>query len=70
MSWEEEGTARLCERRREATMAVAVAWTRMREAGGHCLQRRAASRLGYMSLFYAWIKEKAKLHYWFLKFNY
>ena len=25
---------------------------------------------GYMSLFYAWIKEKAKLHYWFLKFNY
>ena len=40
MRWEEEGTTRQYERRREASVAVAVAWRRMCEARGHVSSRR------------------------------
>ena len=33
---------RLCERRKEAAMAMAIAWRRTREVGGHHLQQKEA----------------------------
>ena len=34
---------RLCERRKEAAMAMAVAWRRTCEVGGHHLQQKEAT---------------------------